>query len=104
MIKLSDSATKILEYVAKNKTVTSMELRSAKLVTQHSFLPARKELLDNRFIKRKQDLHPRSKRGRRADIWIPTKNGLEYLGISIPSDYIEESLYNISIKRQISFN
>lgn len=104
MIKISDSAVRILRYIVANKAVTSMDLRSAKLVTQHSFLPARKELTDNRLIKRKQDLHPRSKRGRRADIWVPTKSALEYLGLDVPANFIEESLYNTSIKRQISIN
>jgi len=101
-IKISDEAVMLLDYIAANKAVTSMELRGAKLVTQKSFLSSRKELLHNRLIKRKQDLHPRTKRGRRADIWVPTRYGLEYLGIEIPSSYIEESLYDISVKRQIS--
>ena len=100
--KISVSAKKLLRFIASNKAVTSTELRSAKLVTQHEFLPSRIELLSNRYIKRKQDLHPRSKRGRRADIWVPTRKGLDLLGISVPIDFIEESSYNVSIKRQIS--
>lgn len=102
MREISDSAYKMLKYIALNKTITSTELRSAKVVSQSEFLPVRKELLNKKYIKRKQDLHPRSKRGRRADIWVPTRLGLDVLGIEIPSDYIEESSYNISIKREIS--
>lgn len=102
MDKISVGAKKLLQFIALNKTVTSTDLRSAKLVSQSEFLPCRVELLSNRYIKRKQDLHPRSKRGRRADIWVPTKHGLELLGVPVPIDFIEESSYNVSIKRQIS--
>jgi hypothetical protein len=104
MIKVSDSATKMLHYIAEHKTVTSTELRRAKLTTQHEFLHSRKELLVEKLIKRKQDHHPRAKRGRRADLWVVTKLGLDLVGMETPADYIEESSYNIPIKRQISFN
>jgi hypothetical protein len=102
MNQISDDAITMLNHIASLKSITSTELRTSKLVSQNSFLSTRQELLVNRLIKRKQDLHPRSKRGRRADIWIATRKGLELLGKDIPADYIEESCYDISIKRQIS--
>jgi len=102
MDKISNDAMIMLQYIASKKTITSTDLRLSKVVSQSSFLRSRQELLSNRLIKRKQDLHPRAKRGRRADIWTPTKFGLDYLNVDIPEDFIEESSYEISIKRQIS--
>jgi hypothetical protein len=102
MSNISDDAKVMLQHIASQKTITSTDLRSAKIVPQNVFLSCRQELLSNRYIKRKQDLHPRAKRGRRADIWSPTITGLDFLNLAIPDDFIEESSYEISIKRQIS--